>query len=155
LNDSAGRAEFVRHLYILLCVEIDRDRNWKRVITELENRIRNDKLNSMFTKDVPGDPGRKHARTGDDHQDGDHRAGSHRAGRDGDHRVQLRAHGFEVKPEVIVDDSGGTWEPLFEVPATLFYFFFGIVLLSVCDRFYSPVRSLRLHWMLWPTQPTL
>jgi hypothetical protein len=29
----------------------------------------------------------------------------------------------EVKSEVIGDASGGGWEPLFKVPATLFYLF--------------------------------
>ena len=40
----------------------------------------------------------------------------------GDDRAQLRAHGYEVEPEVIVDASGGEWGPLFKVPAALIFF---------------------------------
>jgi len=43
-----------------------------------------------------------------------------RAGGGGeDDRAHLRAHGYEVKPEVVADASG-EWEPLFKVPASLF-----------------------------------
>jgi len=100
LNDSAGRVEFVRHLYNLLCVEVDRDRDrdTKLAIDELNRRIKDGGLDSMYTA-------RKHAFT--DNCDC--------TGRGGDDHTPLRAHGLEVKPEVIVDDMGGTWEPLFEV----------------------------------------
>ena len=40
-----------------------------------------------------------------------------------DDRAQLRAHGYEVEPEVVVNASRGEWGPLFKVPATVFDFF--------------------------------
>jgi len=34
----------------------------------------------------------------------------------GDDRAQLLAHGYEVRPEVVVDASGGKWGPFFKSP---------------------------------------
>jgi len=31
------------------------------------------------------------------------------------HGAELRAHGYEVQSQVIVDANGGTWKPLFKV----------------------------------------
>jgi len=116
LNDPADRVQFVRWLYNVLRAELDQDQDQATslAINELNESIQAGKLASMFTKDVPGgcDSSRKRVRKDDGHQDR-----NDRAGRDLDDRLQLRAHGFEVKPEVIVDDSGGTLEPLFEVPS--------------------------------------
>jgi hypothetical protein len=68
----------------------------------------------MFTKKSTGNGSRKRARTNPNNDD-------HAGGGGGDDCAQLRAHGYEVKPEVIMDDNGGEWEPLFKVLATLFY----------------------------------
>jgi hypothetical protein len=37
--------------------------------------------------------------------------------------AELRAHGYEVQSQVIVDANGGTWEPLFKVwrPLSTYY----------------------------------
>ena len=69
-------------------------------------------MKSMSTKD--GNSGRKRARTGNA-TGNSNRAG----GGGGDDRAQLRAHGYEVKPDVVVD-ANGEWEPLFKVLACLF-----------------------------------
>ena len=75
----------------------------------------------MFTKD--GNSSEKRARTGDTTR------GSSRAGEGGgDDRTQLRAHGYEVISDVIVDASGDEWMTLFKVSATSFYSFAVLVL---------------------------
>jgi len=73
-------------------------------------------MKSMYTKQASttGKPCRKRARTGN---------GDRAGGAGEDDRAQLRAHGYEIKPEIIVDASGGEWAPLYKVPATLFYLF--------------------------------
>ena len=68
----------------------------------------------MYTKDDK--TGRKHAGA----DDGNHAGAGEGAA---DDRAQLRAHGYEVEPEVVVNASRGEWGPLFKVPATVFDFF--------------------------------
>ena len=117
LDDSVGRVEFVRHLYNLLCIEVDQDqdRDTDSAVRGLNKKIKSLPMKSMYTKQaIAGKTGRKRAHTGN---------GDRAGGADEDDRAQLRAHGYEVKPEVIVDASGGEWAPLFKVPATLFYLF--------------------------------
>ena len=104
-------------MYNLLDIEVDEDegRNMSFAVRKLNSIIASLPMKSMYTKQATaGKTGRKRAHT----NNGD-RAG----GGDEDDRAQLRAHGYEVKPEVIVDASGGEWAPLYKVPATLFYFF--------------------------------
>ena len=72
-------------------------------------------MKSMHTKQAAaGKAGRKRAHTGN---------GDHAGGAGEDDRAQLRAHGYEVIPEVIVDPSGGEWAPIYKVPAALLYLF--------------------------------
>jgi hypothetical protein len=54
LNDLVGHVEFARHLYNLLCVELDRDqdRDTKLAIAELHRRIEDPRLKSMHTQDL-------------------------------------------------------------------------------------------------------
>ena len=82
----------------------------------------------MFTKDNGGNRSRERTRTDDTTR------GSSRVGEGGgDDRAQLRAHGYEVKPDVIVDASGGKWATVFKVPAT-FSNSFAVLTLDPRDR---------------------
>jgi hypothetical protein len=117
LNDSVGRIEFVRYLYNLLCIEVDQDqdRDTNSAVSELNAKIKRLPMKSMYTKQATaGKAGRKRAHTGN---------GDSAGGADEDDRAQLRARGYEVKPEVMVDASGGEWGPIYKVSATLFYLF--------------------------------
>ena len=91
----------------------------------------------ICTKD--GNNGRKLAPTGDGNCAGEGGGGV---------RVQLRTRGYEVKPEVVVDASGGEWEQLFKVPATLSYLFAilmldprGRVIFSLCINPWTRTRN--------------
>ncbi len=93
----------------------DQDRDTNFAVSQLNAKIGSLPMKSMYTKQATaGKTGRKRAHTGN---------GGHAGGADEDDRAQLRARGYEVKPEVIVDASGGEWGPLYKVPATLFYLF--------------------------------
>ncbi|KAI0286359.1 kinase-like domain-containing protein [Russula brevipes] len=108
LNSPDGRVRFARHLYNLLFKKLDegQNRNADNDIRVLNEMVQKLNLKSMHTKDAAG---RKRARTSAGDGDG---AGS---GSGGDH-AQLRARGYEVKPEVIVDDDGIKWEPTLKSP---------------------------------------
>lgn len=54
---------------------------------------------------------KKKTRTGD----GDGAGGSGGGGAGTIEHAELKAHGYEVTPEVITDSSGTAWEPLFKV----------------------------------------
>ena len=51
LNDPVGRIEFAHHLYNLLGIELDedQDQDTKRTIFELDSRIWDRRLKSMYT----------------------------------------------------------------------------------------------------------
>ncbi|KAF8429384.1 hypothetical protein L210DRAFT_3086351 [Boletus edulis BED1] len=114
LNGAHERVKFVRSLYNLLFVELDQDpdETAKGAISELHDRIKDRHLKSFHTKNLTGHS-RKRRRTDNNNDDG---AG----GGGGDDHGQLRGGGYEVKPEVIVDASGGEWQPLSQVLVTLF-----------------------------------
>ena len=62
-------------------------------------------MKSFSAKDNQG----KRART-----DGNEDAGTGAGGSGAADHAVLRAHGYEVKPDVIQDDDGIAWEPLFK-----------------------------------------
>ncbi len=111
MNDSVGRVKMARHLYNLLCIELDQEQEQdaKDAIDKLHRRIKSSRMKSMYTRDVTSATGRKRAGTDN---------GDNAGGGGGDDRAQLRARGYEVNPEVLVDPCGGIWEPLDEVLAT-------------------------------------
>ncbi|KAF8441765.1 kinase-like domain-containing protein [Boletus edulis BED1] len=111
LDDADGRAEFARYLYNLLSVELDDDQDSteRGAIRELHTRINDRHLKSFYTKNPTSHGNRKRPRT--DNNDDDAAGGG-----GGDGRAQLRACGYEVKPEVIMDSSGGEWAPLSKMP---------------------------------------
>jgi len=132
LNNTAGRIEFIRHLYNLLQLELDQDedQNTQSAINDLNSRIESNLEDSVCTKDDTGS--RKRTRTGNTTSSGN------RAGEvGGDDHAQLRAQGYEVKPEVDVDASGGEWAPLCKVPEICFYLFAMLTLDSRCRIIFS------------------
>ena len=105
LNDSAGRIVFLRHFYNLLWLELDQNQETRRIILDLNRMVDRQLTKSMHTDDE--NTGGRRAPTGSATGSGN------RAGEGGgDDHAQLRAHGYEVKPEVVVDASGGEWAPL-------------------------------------------
>jgi hypothetical protein len=94
LNDAPRHIEFACILYNLLCVDINKGQNddMSSAVCLLNVKVRARGLKSMHTNDATKKVGRKRARTGDDDGAG---------GGEGDH-AQLRAHGHEVKLDVIL-----------------------------------------------------
>src|SRR5258707_12141471 len=104
LNGRASRIEFARHLYNLLCVELNgnQDQATRFAIDELNRRIENLPLKSMYTGDVTCNNGRRRAPSGNSECAG---------GGGGDDQGQpLTAHGYEVVPAEVEDAHGGKWE---------------------------------------------
>jgi hypothetical protein len=110
LNNSDGRADFVRHLYNLLCVELalDLDQDTRNAIQELNSKVDECDIRSMYTNIVSSSGDGGHAGTGVPGGEYD--------------RAQLRAHGYEIKPKEVVYSNGGDWETLFKFSPTFFYF---------------------------------
>ncbi|KAI0254087.1 hypothetical protein BJV78DRAFT_1280483 [Lactifluus subvellereus] len=108
LNASVGRVEFARQLYNFLHVPGgDKEvKDTRAKIGQFKDKIlKHNKefpMKSFYTKDTQGTK-RKRARTGD--------GGSAGAGAAD---CVLKAHGYEVKPEVVVDATGVALEPLFK-----------------------------------------
>ena len=99
MNDPVGRIDFVRQLYNLLCVELDREQeqDTQSAILELNRRIENHPMKSMYTED------------------------GNRAGEGGgDGRAQLLAHGYEVQPELVAETLRWQMGPTFQGPSNLF-----------------------------------
>ena len=143
LNNTAGRIEFIRHLYNLLRLESDQDedQNTQSAINDLNSRIESNLEESVCTKDDTGS--RKRTRTGSATGSGN-RTGEGGGG----YRAQLRAQGYEVKPEVEVDASGGEWVPYYKVPAICFYLFAmltldprGHIIFSLCIGRWTRTRN--------------
>ncbi|KAH9981683.1 kinase-like domain-containing protein [Russula compacta] len=115
LNESVGRVEFARQLYNFLYMQAGHSEEEYKDTTEKIEQLRDEILEyrlhfatrSFNPKDIQESSGES-ARTRD--------SGSADPPDPGD-CAELRAHGYEVKPEVIVDDSGGRWEPLFKRPS--------------------------------------
>ena len=90
-----------------------KDTQTKEQIEQLRNAIskhRNKFGLKSFTTKVPQGSKKKHTHTGDG--DG---AGAGGGGASTAESAELKEHGYEVKPEVIVDSSGVILEPLFKV----------------------------------------
>jgi hypothetical protein len=87
--------------------------NTRAKIEELQNMIRQFPMKSFYTEDT-----NKRKRLNSEITD---RGASGRAGGGGaPEYAELGAHGYEVEPQVIVDDKGGVFEPLFKVRQPLF-----------------------------------
>jgi hypothetical protein len=115
LTDDEGRVKFARCLYNLFYMKSDQDQDAiaKWAVFELNNMVERSGLKSLNTQSSNRRGSRKRART--DNNDDDDRSGGSRDG-----HAQLRAHGYEVQPEVFVDASGGEWSSLCKVLETFF-----------------------------------
>jgi hypothetical protein len=119
LNTSVGRVKLTLQLYNLLYVlEQDggEDDDYTRTTIERLNKETGDhqkkyRLKSLTTRKGQGSKG-KGDRTG---ADDDASTGAGGAGVSAADSEDLRAHGYEVKSDVMVDAKGGTFEPLFKV----------------------------------------
>jgi hypothetical protein len=115
LNTSAARAKFVRQLYNLHKM-LEREKETKDTeakIQELLSKISNDKgrFKPFYTKDTRAS---KRKRTESDVNDQD--AGGGAGGVGATDYAELGAHGYEVEPEEVVDESGNViMEPFFKV----------------------------------------
>jgi serine/threonine protein kinase len=119
LITSVGRVEFVRQLYNLLHTlgedggEDDHDMiaNIEELNDKTHDHKKRFRLKSFKTR--KGQPSKgKGVGTGAD-DDGSPGAGS--GGASAEDSEDLKAHGYEVKSDVIVDGKGGTFEPLIKV----------------------------------------
>ncbi|KAI0245824.1 hypothetical protein BJV78DRAFT_1259964 [Lactifluus subvellereus] len=118
LNTSVGRVKFVHQLYNLLHVSVggEEAEDTKATIEQLKDKIlkQNEEspMKSFHTKEGTQGQGTKGK--------GAHTGGGAGAGAGGAGAAdcaELRAHGYEVNPEVIVDDKGIAWEKLFKMPS--------------------------------------
>jgi hypothetical protein len=100
------------HNLLHLEIEEDEDTDTKSNIHEFDQRILSVQLKSLHTKDDTQRTKRKSRRS-------DGSVGAGRSGGGGGqgttNNADLRAHGYEVQPQVIVDANGGIIEPLYEV----------------------------------------
>ena len=126
--------EFLLCLYnVYAGLDQDADRKTESAVKDLHELTVEAKMKSMYTKETTGNGntghrGRKRASKGNR---------GHAGGGGGDDHAQLRAHGYEVEPEVFVDASGGEWAPIYKVPATLFYLFSMLTLDPRCRIIFS------------------
>ena|ERR1700722_6378195 len=88
-------------------VENDHSKATSDYTSKLSDHQAHHPMKSFFTKDAQK---RKRART-----DGNGDAGTGAGGSGAADDAVLRAHGYQVKPDVILDDKGIAWEPLFTV----------------------------------------
>ena len=120
MGDHIRRVEFARQLYNLLHLEVeeDEDGDTRAATKVLNDQILNAKLIAHTTR--AGTQGTNQKRRRTDVSGGGRGGGGGQGTADS---AELRAHGYEVQPQVIVDANGGTWEPLFEVwqPLSTYY----------------------------------
>jgi hypothetical protein len=121
LNQPSGRVEFIRHFYNLLSANSDEEANTSTTIAELNRKIANRNMMSMHTKEATKNNSRKRARTAGDGSEGGGGRGDRGGGGGSDDR-QLRAHGYEVRPEDFVDDFGMLWQSLDKVSVTFSFY---------------------------------
>ncbi len=106
LNDPNGRVTFVRYLYNLRALE-DEDPNTKALVDDLNGLIKGLGLKSLYPNvDSKKENMNKRARTGTG-SNGDNAYGG---GGSDPMELQLRAHGFEVNLETVIDYQGIPWD---------------------------------------------
>jgi len=112
LNIPVGRVKFERQLYNFLSVLGEEGEVTMTPIEQLNDKISDYKeqygMKSLMTKKSKRKDGREN--------DGDGAgAGAGVGGASAADSEDLRAHGYEVKSDVMVDNKGGTFEPFFKV----------------------------------------
>ncbi|KAI9512458.1 hypothetical protein F5148DRAFT_1373161 [Russula earlei] len=115
---SDGRIEFARQLYNLhyMLEGANEGKDTEANVDRFKEKIlkHNEKfsLKSMFSKGTK--------RNADETEDGASTSGSRGAGAgsaDAADHMEFRAHGYEVEPEVVVDNRGNVFEPLVKMPS--------------------------------------
>ena len=112
MNHRIHRVEFARQLYNLLHLEVENDEDSD---TRNETKALNDQIVEAQLKALNsnvGTRGTNQKRPRTDVSGGGRGGGGGQGTADS---AELRAHGYEVRSQVIVDANGGTWEPLFKV----------------------------------------
>jgi hypothetical protein len=112
LNIPLGRVDFARQFYNFLSVLGAEGKVTTTPIQELKEKISDCRskygMKSLMTKKSKQQDGREN--DGDGAGAGAGVGGTNAAGSE-----DLRAYGYEVKSDVIVDNKGGTFEPFFKV----------------------------------------
>ena len=122
MDKPDGRVEFARQLYNLLHLEVEDNKDTRektnRLTYEVASIASKFNLKSFYSTNGTQGTKKKCARTDDVDS-----AGGDGGDNDTEDCVELRAHGYEVEPQVVVDSHGGTWSPLFEVwqPMSTYY----------------------------------
>jgi hypothetical protein len=115
LKKPVGRVKFERQLYNLLSFLGEEEEVTMTPMKQLNDRIEDYKgkygMKSLFTKK----PKRTDDRDGAGAGAGVGGAGAGVGGASAADSEDLRAHGYEVKTDVVVDKYGGTFEPFFKV----------------------------------------
>ncbi|KAI0293575.1 kinase-like domain-containing protein [Russula brevipes] len=97
-------------------VDEDQNQDMRDAIRLLKARVKARRLKSRHTKVTKENAGRKDAREDDNDSADDDSADGGDGGAGGGDHAQLRAQGYEVKSDVIVDDKGIEIEPIFKRP---------------------------------------
>jgi hypothetical protein len=110
LKIPVGRVKFERQLYNFFSVLGEEGEVTMTPIKQLNDRIEDYKgqygMKSLMTKKSKRKDGHDGAGAG---------AGAGVGGASAADSEDLRAHGYEVKADIIVDNNGGTFEPFFKV----------------------------------------
>jgi len=119
LNIPVGRVGFARQFYNFLSVLGEEGEVTTTPIQELKEKISDCQskygMKSLMTKKSKKQDGRENDGDGAGAGAGVGGAGAGVGGTSAADSEDLRAHGYEVKSDVIVDNKGGTFEPFFKV----------------------------------------
>ena len=122
MNQPSGRVEFIRLFYSLLSINSDEEGNTSYTIADFNRKVQKANMKSMHTEEATENKGRKRARTaGDGGSEGGGGRASEGSGTDD---TRLRAHGYEVRSDDIVNDLGDVLELLYKVPVTFSHVLF-------------------------------
>ena len=119
MNIPVGRVKFARQFYNFLSVLGAEEEFTTTPIQELKEKITDCQnkygMKSLMTKKSKKKDGRENDGDGAGAGAGVGGTGAGVGGTGAADSEDLRAHGYEVKPDVIVDNKGGTFEPFFKV----------------------------------------
>jgi hypothetical protein len=116
LNIPGGRVEFARQLYNFLSVLGAEGEVTTAPVQRLKEKITDHRSKYGMKSLMTNKSKTKDSRESDDESDDDDAStGAGGGGASAADSEDLRAHGYEVKSDVIVDNKGGTFEPFFKV----------------------------------------
>ena len=122
MDNPDGRVEFARQFYNILHLDVEDNKDTREKTNKLSYDVVSNasKFNLKSFYSTYGTQGVKKKRAcTDDVDDASEDGGDE----DTAECIELRAHGYEVEPQVVVDSHAGTWLPLFEVwqPSSTYY----------------------------------